>query len=268
MAIMTDHKFANKQTVRTVCLLLCCFIVPTQSYAESSSLPTTLAKIKPSVVAVGSFMAKRNPRAQFLGTGFAVGDGSLVVTNAHVIPPSLDVEHLEEIAVFYRQDNEDKALLAKLVALDKNYDLAILKLAGAKLPALKLGNVSLVREGQLYAFTGYPMGMVLGLYPVTHRGIVSAISPNAIPMIMPGNISPKLVKHLQNPYDIFQLDATAYPGNSGSPLYDTETGDVVGIVNKVFVQESKESVLSKPSGISYAIPVNHIEKLLSEKGLK
>jgi serine protease Do len=249
-------------------LLVGGFFLPAQAYAEVSALPSAIAKIKPSIVAVGTFMAKRNPRAEFLGTGFAVGDGSLIVTNAHVVPPGMDYEHKEEIAVFYRADNEDKVVLAKLVALDPAHDIAVLKLAGAKLPAIKLGNVALVREGQLYAFTGYPMGMVLGLYPVTHRGIVSAISPNAIPMIIPGHINPKIIKHLQKPYDVFQLDATAYPGNSGSPLYNAETGDVVGIINKVFVQESKESVLSKPSGISYAIPVDHIEKLLLEKKLK
>jgi serine protease Do len=76
-----------------------------------------------------------------------------------------------------------------------------------------------------------------------------------------------MLKQLQHPYTVFQLDATAYPGNSGSPLYEMDTGAVVGIVNKVFVQESKENALSKPSGISYAIPVNHIEKLLTEQSL-
>jgi S1-C subfamily serine protease len=55
----------------------------------------------------------------------------------------------------------------------------------------------------------------------------------------------------------FQLDATACPGNSGSPLYQPDIGQVVGIINKVFIQESKETIIQKPSGISYAIPVNH-----------
>jgi hypothetical protein len=42
---------------------------------------------------------------------------------------------------------------------------------------------------------------------------------------------------------------------------------VIGVMNKVFIQESKENVLSNPSGISYAIPINHVEKLLTDKGL-
>ena len=143
--------------------------------------------------------------------------------------------------------------------------MAVLKIKGEVLSPLTLGSVSAVREGQLYAFTGFPIGMVLGLFPVTHRGIVSAITPNVIPMIRTEQLNVKLLKRLQEPYKVFQLDATAYPGNSGSPLYQPETGDVIGIINKVFIQESKENALTKPSGISYAIPVNHLQNLLKAK---
>ena len=258
--------FMNKLSARSILPGLIVFSFSVDSYAEQH-LAETIAKIKPGIVAVGTYMPKRNPRAVFLGTGFVVGDGSLVVTNAHVIPDILDHEHLEQVAVFYHKDNVDKVIIAKEVALDKEHDLAVLKVTGELLSPLKLGSVSSVREGQLYAFTGYPMGMILGLYPVTHRGIVSAITPNVIPMLRSQQLNVKLLRRLEEPYNVFQLDATAYPGNSGSPLYDPDTGEVIGIINKVFVQESKENVLSKPSGISYAIPVNHIENLLKAKGL-
>ncbi len=236
------------------------------SYAESN-LSETVTRIKPSIVAVGTFMPGRNPRAIFLGTGFAVTNGSLIITNEHVIPPTLDSKNLEKLAIFYHTDTEDKIIFAQEVALDKDHDLAVLKLNEGMLPPLKLGDASTVREGQLYAFTGYPIGMVLGLFPVTHQGIISAISPNIIPMLKSAQLNTKLLRRLQEPYNVFQLDATAYPGNSGSPLYAPDTGAVIAVINKVFVQESKESVLSKPSGISYAIPINHIEKLLKDKGL-
>jgi len=107
--------------------------------------------------------------------------------------------------------------------------------------------------------------MVLGLSPVTHRGIISAITPNIIPLINSSQIKQAQFKRLQEPYSVFQLDATAYPGNSGSPLYHPETGQVLGVINKVFVQESKESALTKPSGITYAIPINYVESLLKTK---
>ena len=258
--------FLKKLTTRLVLLGFITFSFSGISYAEQS-LADIVAKIKPGIVAVGTYMPKRNPRAVFLATGFAVGDGSLVVTNAHAIPDKLDNEHMEQVAVFFHKENADKAIIANEVAFDKEHDLAVLKITGELLSPLKLGSVSSVREGQLYAFTGFPIGMVLGLYPVTHRGIVSAITPNVIPMLRSGQINEKLLRRLQDPYNVFQLDATAYPGNSGSPLYEPDTGKVIGVINKVFVQESKENVLSKPSGISYAIPVNHIENLLKTKGL-
>ena len=262
----TVRLMLNTLQPRAVLLGLSVLLFTGRSHAEPS-LADAITKIKPAIVAIGTYMPKRNPRSVFLATGFAIGDGSLIVTNAHAIPETIDHEHLEQVAVFYRKDNADKAIIATEVALDKEHDLAILKITGEQLPPLELGSVSSVREGQLYAFTGFPIGMVLGLYPVTHRGIISAITPNVIPALRSAQINQKLFNRLQNPYNVFQLDATAYPGNSGSPLYDPSTGKVIGVINKVFVQESKENILSKPSGISYAIPANHIENLLKAKGL-
>jgi S1-C subfamily serine protease len=239
------------------------FFLPLGTLNAETLLPSTVDKVKPSIVAVGTYMPKRSPRGVFLGTGFVVGNGSLIVTNAHVTPDHLDVIKLEQLAVYYLENNQEKSLIVTEVAEDKDHDLSILKINGEqKLPPLKLGNVGNVREGELYAFTGFPMGMVLGLTPVTHRGIISAITPNAIPQIRGRNLNTKLLKRLEAPYNVFQLDATAYPGNSGSPLYETETGAVIGVINKVFVQESKEKALTNPSGISYAIPGDYIEKLL------
>jgi len=233
-----------------------------RAYAEEP-LPDTLKKIKPSIVAVGTYLPSRNPRGIFMGTGFAVGNGHLIVTNAHVIPEELNERRLEKIAVFYQKKGQDKIAVAEPVSVDKKHDLALLKITEDSLPAMKIGTVSSVEEGRLYAFTGFPIGMVLGFYPVTHRGIISAITPNIIPAINPGHLSSALIHKMEQPYNVFQLDATAYPGNSGSPLYDPKTGEVIGIINKVFIKESKENALSDPSGITYAIPANHIEDLLN-----
>jgi len=252
-----------------ICFLLCLSIIPASTlHAGEESLPDILAHIKPSVVAVGTFLPTRNPRELLMGTGFAVGNGRIVVTNAHVTDKNLDREHLEQFAVFYRQDHKEYMLLADLAATDDEHDLAILSLSDGQLPALEIGDSHRVREGEQYAFTGYPIGQILGLFPVTHRSIISAISPNAIPVIATQQLNVNMLKRLQAPYDVFQLDATAYPGNSGSPLYDENTGKVVGIINKVFVQGSKENALSNPSGITYAIPAEHIKALLARKSPK
>jgi len=47
-----------------------------------------------------------------------------------------------------------------------------------------------------------------------------------------------------------------------------KTGKVVGIINKVFVQATKEAVISKPSGITYAIPVKYLHQIIKENNIK
>ncbi len=224
----------------------------------------TVEKIKPSIVGIGTYQRLRTPSVDFRGTGFIVGDGLHVLTNAHVLPETIDQNKKETLGVFVREDGKEVIRAAELVDQDSQHDVALLKIGGGPLPTLALGNSDKVREGEIYAFTGYPIGVVLGLHPATHRGMVSAITPSAIPMPRAGQLNKAVFERLQDPYLVFQLDATAYPGNSGSPLYDPKTGSVVGILNKVFVQGTKENLLSQPSGISYAIPIRHAEALLKK----
>jgi S1-C subfamily serine protease len=74
------------------------------------------------------------------------------------------------------------------------------------------------------------------------------------------------IARLRQPaFDIYQLDATAYPGNSGGPLLDADTGRVLGLLNMVLVKGNRESLLSQPSGISYAIPVEYLRALMERK---
>jgi S1-C subfamily serine protease len=112
-------------------------------------------------------------------------------------------------------------------------------------------------------FTGFPIGATLGIIPATHRGMIAAITPIAIPSPAASNLDAKIVRRLTTgPFVVYQLDATAYPGNSGSPLYDPDTGEVVAIINMVLVKSTRESALSQPSGITYAIPARHLKALL------
>ena len=157
---------------------------------------------------------------------------------------------------------------ATLIDSSKRYDLAVLKIEGKPLPAMQLADEPLFPEGSYVAFTGFPIGAVLGLYPVTHRGIIANVSPTITPVQNAGNINLAMLKRLRDPYLVYQLDATAYPGNSGSALYEIETGKVIGVINKVFVQQSKEGVISNPSGITYAIPVKHVIELLGKHKIK
>ena len=232
--------------------------------AASADQADTIARVKPSVVVVGTYQATRNPRFRFLATGFAVGNGSLIATNAHAVPATLDTENLETLTVLTRVA-EDKVMQRKAerVAIDPNHDLAILRVAGPPFAPLQLGDPSQVREGNVYLFTGYPLGEALGAFPVTHRAMIAAVAPVAIPTAHANRLNPQMIRRLTSgAFEIFQLDATAYPGNSGSPLYDPETGAVVGVINMVFVKGTKEAALTDPSGISYAIPARYIADLL------
>ena len=233
--------------------------------APASELPDTIDKVRPSIVSIGTIIPTRRPPGLFSATGFIVGNGQYVVTNLHAIPKVLNTEKKEVLVIATRQGN--KAFPATVVGKDAVHDLAILSFNGPPLPALRLGNSKRVREGEIYAFTGFPIGEVLGLKPVTHRGMISSITPIAVPQLSAQSLDANLIKRLKNPYDVFQLDATAYPGNSGSPLYDQSSGVVIGILNRVFIQSTKEKVLSDPSGIAYAIPIQYAKELLDKAGV-
>lgn len=243
-------------------LLLLLAFAPWGTRAE---LPETVTRIKPSVVAVGTYLPTRNPQFKFYGTGFAVGDGRLIATNAHVVSTVLESGELERWAIALPFEAERiEVRVVELAARDVTHDVALLRQRGAPLPALTLrGGEASVREGESLGFTGYPIGAVLGLFPVTHRAMVSALSPIALPHSEAKTLSPKDIRRLANePWPVIQLDATAYPGSSGSPLYDPVTGEVVGVINMVFVKGSREAALSQPSGITFAVPVGHLKRLL------
>lgn len=243
-------------------------ILLTVSISEAKAeLGDVIAKVKTSVVGVGLHTPTGRPKNSLNGTGFVIADGLHIVTNNHVLPQYLEPELLEKMAVFIGTGKNAVVRKATIVARDNYHDLAILKISGAPLPAFILASSDYRREGSYIAFTGFPIGSILGLYPVTHRGIIASITPVIIPVVSSEQISPQMLKKMRNPYMVYQLDATAYPGNSGSAMYDMNTGEVLGIINKVFVQESKEAVISHPSGITYAIPVKYLHELMAKNNI-
>lgn len=237
--------------------------------AYASELSRTIEKIKPSVVGIGSYQKTRSPAVTFVGTGFVAGDGLSVITNAHVVKNLIqgkDIDNDEMLGIIVGKGDATEFRRAALLALDTDHDLAHLRIGGAPLPALELGDSSRVVEGQAVSFTGFPLGMVLGLHHVTHRAIVSSLTPIVMPALNSARLDVKMIAQLRKaPFVVFQLDGTAYPGNSGSPVYDPGTGAVVGVINMVFVKGMKEAAISAPSGITYAIPSQYVRELLQRK---
>lgn len=250
--------------MKRLALVAMLFLLHGIDAAAQDALVETIARVKPSVVGIGTFAPLRRPPAVLLGTGFAVGDGLLVATNHHVVDIEPESDERTDLVVFIGKGREVEYRPAAIVAADPEHDLAVLKIAGPALPAMSLASDEVVAEGSAIAFTGFPIGAVLGLHPVTHRGIVSAITPIAVPAGSTRELSVKRLLALRDPFDVLQLDATAYPGNSGSPVYRAESGVVVGVINQVLVKGSKENVLKDPSAITYAIPARYLATLLEQ----
>lgn len=239
--------------------LLASLAVPQRGLADD--LVDTIARVKPSIVAIAVLNKLEAPAIKFIGSGFTVGDGLTVITNAHVVEAAAGEGN--ELGIVSSSGDATGFREAKVASRDTQHDLAELRIEGVPLPALEIGNSDAIQEGQSLLFTGFPLGMLLGFHHVTHHAMISAITPIAIPATSSRGLNAKTIKQLQGkPYYVFQLDGTAYPGNSGSPLYDPRTGNVLGIINKVFVKGTKEAALSQPSGITYAIPSRFILELL------
>jgi serine protease Do len=251
-------------------LLYCLLVASGSAYA---ALPEAVQRVKPSVVVVGTYQRTRSPAFVFMGTGFVVGDGTLVATNAHVkLRQPLNTEQFETLVVALPSNGGTGAMGETMrevtrLAVDEQHDVALLKLkGGASLPALGFSSAE-VREGQSIAFTGFPIGSILGLFPTTHSGVISAIAPAGIPQARANRLDGQLIRQLADgAFPIYQLDAIAYPGSSGSPLFDPDTGLVIGIVNSGLIRTVREAGLSDPTGITYAIPAVYLQRMISEQG--
>lgn len=236
--------------------------------AWAASLPEVIRAARPAVAAVGTFNPLESPRFTFRGTGFFVGDGSLLVTCRHVLPDSAPDgrDPLERLSVVLpRPDGAHETRPATLLASNRLHDLAVLRVAGSPASVLRLGSVSLVSEGTDVALVGFPLGSSLGLRHVTHRGIVASVVASSLPAATARQLPESAAQRLrEGSFELLQLDVVAYPGNSGGPLIDIDSGTVVGVLNMALLKGNRESALSQPTGISYAIPVRHVHELLAQ----
>jgi serine protease Do len=121
-------------------------------------------------------------------------------------------------------------LPAKLIGVDREADLAVIKIDRMALPKLMLGDSARLRQGQLVLALGNP----LGLEGSVSMGIVSSTSRQL---------------KADDPMTYVQTDAPINPGNSGGPLIDAE-GRVVGINTFIFTQSGGSE------GIGFAVPSN------------
>ena len=149
---------------------LCLFQFLIALSAQAHDVVESVTLLRPSVVGVGTYLKTRAPANQLRGTGFVVGDGHLVATNAHVLPDSIDEDRFEQIVVYVGEGANPEVFPATVVAKDRHHDLALLRVTAKISDPVTLGDSNKTAPGTSIIFTGFPIGAVLGLYPATHHG--------------------------------------------------------------------------------------------------
>jgi serine protease Do len=176
------------------------------------------------------------------GSGVILDPSGYIVTNSHVIEGARRVQVVLPRPTPAAGNSilrpRGTALEAKIVGIDDETDLAVLKIEEKNLPALPLGDSDSLRQGQLVLAYGSP----LGLENSVSMGIVSAVGRQL---------------EMDDPMVYIQTDAPINPGNSGGPLVDTD-GRVVGINTLILSQSGGNE------GLGFAAPSNIVRTVFDQ----
>ncbi|MDR3101074.1 MAG: Do family serine endopeptidase [Paraburkholderia sp.] len=163
-----------------------------------------------------------------LGSGVIVSPDGYILTNQHVIDGADQIE----IAL-----SDGRTTNAKVIGIDPETDLAVLKINLPNLPTITLGRMDQARVGDVVLAIGNPFGVG----QTVTMGIISALGRNHLGI---------------NTFENFiQTDAPINPGNSGGALVDVN-GNLLGI-NTAIYSRSGGSL-----GIGFAIPVSTARSVL------
>jgi putative serine protease PepD len=206
--------------------------------SRAKTIRSIYANVSPSVVRI----QVDEGGSEATGTGFIIGNGGTIVTNAHVVGTADRAQ--------VRLDDNAAPIDAQVLGTDASSDLAVLRVDSAKtahLRPLTLGDSDSVQVGDLAVAIGYP----LGLDRTATAGIVSGLgraiqAPNGFSIDK-----------------VIQTDAPINPGNSGGPLLDS-AGRVIGINSQIATAGSGGGNV----GIGFAVPSNTVRAVVPrlEKG--
>jgi serine protease Do len=178
----------------------------------------------------GFFGGGGNRTYTSLGSGFVWSTDGIIVTNNHV------VEGASRVSVIFSDGTQ---VSAKLIGVDPDSDLAVLRVDSRNLTAAPVGTSSDLMIGETVVAVGNPFG----LSGTVTTGVVSALG-RSVPSKEEGRTFT----------DFIQTDASINPGNSGGPLLNIE-GKVVGI---------NTAILGNAQGIGFAIPVDRARKVIQD----
>jgi serine protease Do len=148
------------------------------------------------------------------GTGFLVSPDGFIVTNKHVV----NAKEADYTVYLNNESDRGEKIKARVVALDPNNDLAILKIEKNNLPFLTFSDSSKLQVGQTVITIGYALGEFDN---TVSKGVISGLARS----ITAGGGFSSPAESLKN---LIQSDAAINPGNSGGPMLDIE-GNVIGV---------------------------------------
>ncbi|MCI0602793.1 trypsin-like peptidase domain-containing protein [bacterium] len=221
----------------------------------SGSLELLAEKVSPAVVQIfvtgydfdspdGSRSASLLTRQRISGSGVILDNLGHIVTNAHVVQGA---RRIQVLAAAFSENQcpglsivkaKGKLVLATIVGVDQETDLAVLKIEGIGFPFLPLGDSDSLKAGQLVLAFGSP----LGLENSVTMGVVSAVGRQLVP---------------EGPMIYVQTDASINPGNSGGPLINM-AGQVVGINTAILSQSGGNE------GVGFAAPSNIVRNVFEQ----
>ena len=196
---------------------------------EKNKLVSASKKSIESVVTISSSNNLINMREKNgIGSGVIFSEDGYIVTNLHILSGNQVNVRL----------NNGKNYQATIIGIDKNTDIAVLKIASNdKLNPIDIADSENLRIGDRVLAIGNPYGIGISV----SNGIISATG-----------------RDYGNPYlQLIQTDAAINPGNSGGALIN-ENGNLIGINSKIF------SKTGAYQGIGFAIPSNLIVQIASE----
>src|SRR6516165_9954046 len=175
-----------------------------------------------------------------IGAGVILSSDGYIVTNAHVVQGARKIRVRLPGLVMHVGDGSQPAgpVSATVLGVDRQSDLAVLKIDAKDLPALELADSDKLKQGQVVFAFGSPQGLENSVT----MGVVSATARQVSE---------------DNPTTFVQTDAPINPGNSGGPLVDVD-GHVVGI-DTFILSESGGS-----EGLGFAIPSNVVRNIYDQ----
>lgn len=196
-------------------------------------------KVSPSVVQVVAQSAA-NPLTEESEGGGASGTGFVWDNDGHIVTNNHVVQNASEVAIRFASG---EVVRAEIVGTAPNYDLAVLRVMGARaLPSpLAIGSSSDLKVGQFAFAIGNPFGLDQSM----SSGIISALK-RRLPTSTGREIS-----------NVIQTDTAINPGNSGGPLLDS-AGRLIGVTTAIL------SPSGSNAGIGFAIPADIVNRVVPD----